>query len=95
MKTPEQIAADIIGRFAWHTNVVGPGGCLIGQQHAVAEAIADAIRTERLTIRVARNALFGTTSALAGVTSGRLKPKGKIAAQAFAEANNALGLTRC
>lgn len=44
--TPEQIAADVVNRFPWHSNVV-EGGCLVGQQHAVARAIAEAIKQER------------------------------------------------
>lgn len=46
MKTPEQVADEIIGRFPWHSNVI-EGGCLVGQQVPVARAIAEAIAAER------------------------------------------------
>lgn len=48
VRTPEQIAADIVGRFSWSSNVMIDGQ-LVGQQYAVALAIADAIRAERAT----------------------------------------------
>jgi hypothetical protein len=46
MKTPEQIAQEIVDQFSWSTNV-SRGGRLIGQQYVVAEAIAAAIQAER------------------------------------------------
>lgn len=45
-KTPEQIAEDLVDRFSWSSNVSYKGR-LVGQQHIVAIAIAEAIRKER------------------------------------------------
>lgn len=46
MKTPRQIAVDIVNRFPWTTNMVHEGR-LVGQQCLVAMEIADAITRER------------------------------------------------
>lgn len=46
MKTPEQIAQEIVDQFSWSTNV-SRGGRLVGQQYVVAQAIAAAIQAER------------------------------------------------
>lgn len=46
MKTPEQIAAEIIERFSWSSNVIHEGR-MVAQQYIVGLAIAEAIRFER------------------------------------------------
>jgi hypothetical protein len=46
VKTPEQIAAEIVNQFSWSSNVMRDGR-LIGEQYVVAEAIAAAIRADR------------------------------------------------
>ena len=46
MKTPEEIAAEIVNQFAWTSNVMVDGR-LMSQQHAVKLAIAEAIREDR------------------------------------------------
>lgn len=43
MKTPEAWAREVVDQFAWSRNVILDGK-LVGQQYAVARAIADAIR---------------------------------------------------
>jgi hypothetical protein len=93
MKTPEQIAADIVDRFSWGSNVVYRGR-LVGQQFVVAIAIADAIRAERVRGDTARDALVDTTLALNGVSTGYLKPKGRHAKSALATAAQAMEMTR-
>lgn len=86
MKTPEEIAAEIVDRLSRSSNVV-----LLGQEPIVA-AIADAIHAERRRVGIARSALMDAAIALAGVTTGYLKPKGKIAPRALAGAHVALRL---
>jgi hypothetical protein len=46
VRTPEQIALEVISQFPWSDNVVYRGA-LVGKQHAVAKTIADAIREDR------------------------------------------------
>ena len=46
MKSPEQIAEEIVGGFSWTSNVMRNGRA-VGQQYVVAEAIADVIQAER------------------------------------------------
>lgn len=46
---PEDIAADIVNRFSWSSNVLW-NGQLVGEQYVVALAIADAIRAERAAL---------------------------------------------
>jgi hypothetical protein len=49
MKTPDQIADEIVAQFSWSTNV-SRNGRLVGQQVIVAEAVAEAIKVERARI---------------------------------------------
>lgn len=46
MKTPEQIAAEVMGCFEWNAAAI-EGGCLVGQREEIASAIADVIRIDR------------------------------------------------
>lgn len=78
MKSPEQIAAEIVNRFSWGSNVVHEGR-LVGQQHVVALAIAEAIRAERRRATIAHDALGSSVLALNGVSTGYLKPRGRKA----------------
>lgn len=80
-KTPEQVATEIVDRFSWNSNVV-EGGCLVGQQHAVAKAIAQAIKAERDRCQAMHSALCDGAIALIGITRGRLKPAGRVAKNA-------------
>lgn len=57
MQTPQQIAEHIVDDFSWSSNVMRDGR-LIGQQHVVADAIAEAIKKDRAdTNAVLRDAL--------------------------------------
>lgn len=81
VQTPQQIAAEIVDRFSWGSNVVHEGR-LVGQQYVVAIAIAEAIKLERMRLRAAKDALCEATMVLNGVTAGRLKPAGRRAVAA-------------
>lgn len=57
METPETVAARVIDGLSFSSNRM-VNGRLIGEQHFAAQAIADAIRCERLEIKRLRDALF-------------------------------------
>jgi hypothetical protein len=50
LATPDQIARQIVDGFSWTSNLMRDGR-LIGQQFVVAEAIAEAIRKDRASVR--------------------------------------------
>jgi hypothetical protein len=93
MKTPEDVASEIVGQFSWHSNVV-EGGCLVGQQVPVSRAIAEAVRQERARAEIARQALADAATALIRLSAGRVKPKGRTVKEAMAKAEWALGASR-
>lgn len=93
MKTPEQVATEIVNRFSWGSNVSCQGR-LVGQQHVVGIAIAEAIAAERARVQTLKSALCATMTAIAGLSSLRLKPRGKVATAAFASGEQALKETR-
>lgn len=93
MKTPEQIAAELVDQFSWSSNVMRDGR-LVGQQYIVAEAIARAIASERVRAQTLTSALCRAMTALAGLTSRRLQPNGPKAKYAFKAGMIALEETR-
>ena len=56
MKSPEQIAADLVSKFSWSSNRI-LNGRLVGEQYFVAQAVADAVRAERREIERLRQEL--------------------------------------
>lgn len=57
MKTPDQIAAEVVNDLSFSSNRM-VNGRLIGEQYFAAQAIADAVRNERAEIQRLRDALF-------------------------------------
>lgn len=57
MKTPDQIAADVVEGLSFSSNRM-VNGRLIGEQYFAAQAVADAVRAERAEIQRLRYALF-------------------------------------
>jgi hypothetical protein len=57
MKTPDQIAAEVVNGLSFSSNRM-VNGRLIGEQYFAAQAVADAVRAERAEIQRLRDALF-------------------------------------
>ena len=57
MKTPEQIANEVVNQLSFSSNRM-VNGRMIGEQYFAAQYVADAIRAERAEIQRLRNALF-------------------------------------
>lgn len=57
MKTPDQIAAEVVNGLSFSSNRM-VNGRLIGEQYFAAQAVADAVRAERAEIQRLRAALF-------------------------------------
>lgn len=57
MKSPDQIACDVVDKLSFSSNRM-VNGRLIGEQYFAAQAIADAVRQERAEIQHLREALF-------------------------------------
>lgn len=70
--TPKEIAADIVERFSWSTNVMRDGR-LVGQQHIVADAIAEAIAKERAAIEALQNDLAEIARLRLATSEGTLR----------------------
>lgn len=88
-KKAEVIAQEIVGRYAWTSNVFHDGK-IVGLQVAIAAEITEAIRKERQVSDILRAAVFDIALALIGVTRGRLKFKGRKVQAAIAKAEAAL-----
>ena len=89
MKTPEQIADEVINELRFSTNRMLDGR-LVGEQHFAALAIAEAIRRERKRYDTIKQALCTGLMTLSGVRHGRLKPTGKRVNAAFTNVMSAL-----
>lgn len=57
MKTPDQIALEVVDQLSFSSNRM-LNGRLVGEQYFATMAVADAITTERAEIRRLREALF-------------------------------------
>jgi hypothetical protein len=82
MKTPEQIANEVVADLCFSTNRM-LNGRLVGEQYFAAQAIARAIAEERARYATIKSALCTSLEALAGVKNSRLRPSGKKVAAAF------------
>lgn len=51
MRSPEEIAQEIVNKFSWSSNRM-LNGRLVGEQYFVAQAIADAIKADRAAHRM-------------------------------------------
>jgi hypothetical protein len=81
VKTPEQIAREIVDRLSFSSNRMVEGR-LVGEQYFAALAIAEAITAERKRLMDAKDGLYRTIGALGGIAVGRLTPNGRIARSA-------------
>lgn len=89
MKTPTQIAEQIVGELSFSSNRMLDGR-LVGEQYFAAEAIKAAIETERAAQENLRSALCDAAIALNGVTTSRLQPRGRVALAARKKAMTVL-----